>query len=112
MSMSCCSAATQGEGSEHHCPVEATLGLVGGKYKALILWKLIPAPMRFSELRRAVPGATPKMLTQQLRELKRTQAPEAEDKIINKRTRELLRQWVNRGRIIPIEGNSNMWQQV
>ena len=48
MSMSCCSAATQGEGSEHHCPVEATLGLVGGKYKALILWKLIPAPMRFS----------------------------------------------------------------
>ena len=54
---------------EHHCPVEATLALVGGKYKALILWKLIPAPMRFSELRRAVPGATPKMLTQQLREL-------------------------------------------
>ena len=69
MSMSCCSAATQGEGSEHHCPVEATLGLVGGKYKALILWKLNPAPLRFSELRRAVPGATPKMLTQQLREL-------------------------------------------
>ena len=54
---------------EHRCPVEATLALVGGKYKALILWKLIPAPMRFSELRRAVPGATPKMLTQQLREL-------------------------------------------
>ena len=50
--------------------------------------------------------------TQQLRELKRTQAPEAEDKTINKRTRELLRQWVNRGRIIPIEGNSNMWQQI
>lgn len=55
--------------AEHHCPVEATLGLVGGKYKALILWKLIPGPMRFSELRRAVPAATPKMLTQQLREL-------------------------------------------
>ena len=50
--------------------------------------------------------------TQQLRELKRTQAPEAEDKTINKRTRELLRQWVNRSRIIPIEGNSNMWQQI
>lgn len=55
--------------SEHHCPVEATLALVGGKYKALILWKLMTGAMRFSELRRAVPGATPKMLTQQLREL-------------------------------------------
>ena len=55
--------------AERHCPVEATLGLVGGKYKALILWKLIPGAMRFSELRRAVPAATPKMLTQQLREL-------------------------------------------
>ena len=55
--------------SEHHCPVEATLALVGGKYKALILWKLMTGAMRFSELRRAVPGSTPKMLTQQLREL-------------------------------------------
>ena len=55
--------------SENCCPVEATLGLVGGKYKALILWKLMSGAMRFSELRRAVPGATPKMLTQQLREL-------------------------------------------
>ena len=55
--------------AEHHCPVEATLALVGGKYKALILWKLMTGAMRFSELRRAVPGATPKMLTQQLREL-------------------------------------------
>lgn len=54
---------------EMHCPVEATLGMIGGKYKALILWKLISGPMRFSDLRRAVPAATPKMLTQQLREL-------------------------------------------
>ena len=69
MSKACCSASKLFEANDHHCPVEATLGLIGGKYKALILWKLIPAPMRFSELRRAVPGATPKMLTQQLREL-------------------------------------------
>ena len=58
-------------GEELHCPVEATLGMIGGKYKTLILWKLISGPMRFSELRRTVPGATPKMLTQQLRELER-----------------------------------------
>ena len=55
--------------ADYHCPVEATLALVGGKYKALILWKLMAGALRFSELRRTVPGATPKMLTQQLREL-------------------------------------------
>ena len=61
---SCCDAAV-------NCPVEATIGLIGGKYKALILWKLTTDTLRFSQLRREVPGATPKMLTQQLRELER-----------------------------------------
>lgn len=51
------------------CPVEATLELIGGKYKALILWHLAEGKLRFSELKKAVSGATPKMLTQQLREL-------------------------------------------
>lgn len=52
-----------------HCPVEATLSVIGGKYKAIILWHLIDSTLRFSELRRFLPQATPKMLTQQLREL-------------------------------------------
>lgn len=51
------------------CPVEATLDLIGGKYKALILWHLSEGKLRFSELHKCVTGATPKMLTQQLREL-------------------------------------------
>ena len=51
------------------CPVEATLELIGGKYKALILWHLAENTLRFSELRKRIPGATAKMLTQQLREL-------------------------------------------
>ena len=51
------------------CPVETTLDLIGGKYKALILWHLSGRTLRFSGLRRAIPSATPKMLTQQLREL-------------------------------------------
>ncbi len=52
-----------------NCPVEATLDLIGGKYKALILWHLSDGILRFSELRTRIPKATPKMLTQQLREL-------------------------------------------
>lgn len=50
-------------------PVEATLDLIGGKYKALILWHLSEGKLRFSELRNVISNATPKMLTQQLREL-------------------------------------------
>ena len=52
-----------------HCPVEATLELIGGKYKALILWHLAEGKLRFSQLRDQIKGVTPKMLTQQLREL-------------------------------------------
>lgn len=53
----------------NNCPVETTLELIGGKYKALILWRLSEGKLRFSELHKAISGATPKMLTQQLREL-------------------------------------------
>ena len=55
--------------SNENCPVEATLELIGGKYKALILWHLSDSKLRFSELRKLLKNATPKMLTQQLREL-------------------------------------------
>lgn len=51
------------------CPVDVTLSLIGGKYKAIILWHLINKTLRFNELQKLVPCATPKMLTQQLREL-------------------------------------------
>ena len=51
------------------CPVSATLELVGGKYKALILWHLAEGTLRFSQLSKLIPKATPKMLTQQLREM-------------------------------------------
>ena len=51
------------------CPVEATLDLIGGKYKALILWYLSDGKLRFNQLSKLVCNATPKMLTQQLREL-------------------------------------------
>ncbi len=53
----------------NRCPVEATLELIGGKYKALILWHLSEKKLRFNELRKLVSSATAKVLTQQLREL-------------------------------------------
>lgn len=55
--------------SGFNCPVEATIELIGGKYKSVILWHLIKEKKRFSELKRLLPRATEKMLAQQLRDL-------------------------------------------
>lgn len=57
--------------SNENCPVSTTISLIGGKYKALILWHLTKKIHRFNEIRKLIPEATPKMLTQQLRELER-----------------------------------------
>ena len=53
----------------YSCGIDAAMDVVGGKWKALILWALNERTHRFGELKRAVPGVTEKMLTQQLREL-------------------------------------------
>lgn len=55
--------------SEYKCSMEVTLELIGGKWKSLILWHLANRTLRFSELRKLMPQATQKMLTQQLRDL-------------------------------------------
>ncbi|AGK95770.1 winged helix-turn-helix transcriptional regulator [Clostridium pasteurianum] len=52
-----------------NCPIEAPISLIGGKYKAIILFHLVNKTLRFNELQKLIPQATPKMLTQQLREL-------------------------------------------
>ena len=54
------------------CPVEATLSLIGGKYKPIILWHLIKQPLHYMELQRLIPNATSKMLSQQLRALEKS----------------------------------------
>jgi DNA-binding HxlR family transcriptional regulator len=51
------------------CSVEATIGLVDGKWKSVILFHLMSGTLRFNEIRRRIENVTPRMLTNQLREL-------------------------------------------
>ncbi len=51
------------------CPVEATLELIGGKWKGVILYHLLNQTIRFNALKKRMPGITQRMLTKQLREL-------------------------------------------
>jgi DNA-binding HxlR family transcriptional regulator len=51
------------------CPVTYTLQKIGGRWKPLILWQLKDGRLRYSELRRALPLISEKMLIQQLKEL-------------------------------------------
>lgn len=50
------------------CPLEATVAVIGGKYKLDIIYYLFDRTLRYSELARLV-KATPKMLAEQLKEL-------------------------------------------
>ena len=53
----------------YYCAIEATMAIIGGKYKVLIIYELIGKTLRYSELQRLLPIATPRMLSRQLKEL-------------------------------------------
>ena len=57
----------------YDCGIGPAFEVVGGKWKAAILWELAAGTLRFGELKRRVSGITEKMLIQQLRELERDQ---------------------------------------
>ncbi|MFF3400557.1 winged helix-turn-helix transcriptional regulator [Streptomyces sp. NPDC002659] len=55
--------------TSYSCGLDAAVDVVGGKWKALILWSLHDGTYRFGELKRRMSGVSEKMLIQQLREL-------------------------------------------
>jgi DNA-binding HxlR family transcriptional regulator len=51
------------------CPLTAALAAIGGKWKLIIVYFLAESPKHFAGLRKAMPGISQKVLTQQLNEL-------------------------------------------
>ena len=60
------------------CPTEYTASLLGNRWKPLILRELLTGTKRYNELRRAVIGVSPKVLTENLRDME-------EDGLLNRR---------------------------
>ena len=53
----------------YHCTIEAGIAMLGGKYKVMIIYYLMQGALRYNQIAKALPKATPKMLSQQLKEL-------------------------------------------
>lgn len=51
------------------CPITATIDVIGGKWKPILIWVLLEKPYRFGELHKMIPAIALKVLSRQLKEL-------------------------------------------
>ncbi len=65
-------------GKEYPCCASLTMGVIGGKWKTVILYHLINGTLRYNELRKLMPTVTERTLSLQLKKLE-------EDKIIERK---------------------------
>lgn len=57
------------KGKEYPCCASLTMGVIGGKWKTVILYHLIPGALRYSQLRKQMPTVTERTLSLQLKNL-------------------------------------------
>lgn len=56
-------------GKKINCPITASIELIGGKWKTIILYSLLSGTRRFGEIAVRIPDISRKVLTEQLKEL-------------------------------------------
>src|ERR1700732_916367 len=69
--------------SEMTCPITYVMNKIGGHWKSIILYYLMDSPKRYSELKRAIPAITEKMLAQHLKQL-------ATDNLIERKVEQVM----------------------
>ena len=79
--------------SETTCPVTYAINKVSGHWKPIILYHLIAGPKRFSELKRAIPTITEKMLAQHLKQL-------VGDNLVDKKVEQIMPICISKLKII------------
>jgi len=57
------------KGKTYPCCTSLTMGIIGGKWKTVILYHLIDNTLRYNELRKAIPSVTERTLSLQLKNL-------------------------------------------
>ncbi|MEM8999499.1 MAG: helix-turn-helix domain-containing protein [Bacteroidota bacterium] len=57
------------KGKTYPCCTSVTMGIIGGKWKSVILFYLIDGPLRYSELKKCINGVTERTLSLQLKAL-------------------------------------------
>ncbi len=57
------------KGKEYPCSTSVTMGIIGGKWKTVILFHLIDGPLRYNELRKTIKVVTERTLSLQLKSL-------------------------------------------
>lgn len=57
------------QAKRYECPVTATLSVIGGRWKPILLWTLSNGSKRFGQLDAIIAGISRKILTEQLKEL-------------------------------------------
>ena len=61
------------------CPLYTAIGVIDGRWKPMLFQRLLEGPHGFGELKRALPGVSPRVLRAQLREM-------AGDNLVERRT--------------------------
>ncbi|EAS19614.1 helix-turn-helix transcriptional regulator [Nonlabens mediterrranea] len=57
------------KGKEYPCCASLTMGVIGGKWKTVIIYHLIEGPLRYNQLRKEMPTVTERTLSLQLKTL-------------------------------------------
>jgi DNA-binding HxlR family transcriptional regulator len=63
--------ARRKEDEQYGCAIEVALDVIGGKWKGIVIYRLLDGTARFNDLRRLMPTVTHRVLTRQLRELEK-----------------------------------------
>ncbi len=93
----------------YRCEIEVTLEVLGGKWKALIIWNLhLHGVIRYNEFKRIMPDITQKMLTQQLKELEKYKLVSRKDYLTNPPKVEYTLTEIGET-LVPIMQQMNQW---